>query len=145
MLKGGDFMRTAYDCLRTAVIKDFGKWYSHEWWAISEEGKEKVKAGTAYSHFGNPFLSALHGLFIGEDVIRGKLGYGVFDFEDEYEENIEKLKSPFVFHWFVYSSFSFDEWVELRGFRTKKAAINFYKKVKKNRADGLFYTFWFKY
>ena len=138
-------MRTAYDALRTAVIKDFGKWYRHEWWLISDEGKEKVQGGIAYSHFGNPFLSILHDLYIGVDVIRGRLGYGGFDFEDKFEENVQKLKDPFIYHWFVYSSFSFDDWFELRGFKTKKATIDFYKKVKQNREDDLFYVFWFKF
>ena len=109
-------MRTAYDALRTAVIKDFGKWYRHEWWLISDEGKEKVQGGIAYSHFGNPFLSILHDLYIGVDVIRGRLGYGGFDLEGK-----------------------------LRGFKTKKATIDFYKKVKQNREDDLFYVFWFKF
>ena len=138
-------MRTAYDALRRAVIKDFGWWYRREWPAVSEEAKERIKSGAAYSHFGNPFLTSLKTLYVGENVIRGTIGWGCgFEEESEYEANIEKLKVNFVFHWFVYSSFEFDYWFELRGFRSKKEAINFYKKQKK-REDALFYTFWFSW
>ena len=137
-------MRTAYDVLRRAVIKDFGWWYATEWSAVSEEAKEKIKSGAAYSHFGNPFLTNLTRLYIGEGVIRGDVGWGCFEEESEYEDNIEKLKVKFVYHWFVYSSFSCDDWFELRGFRSKKEALEFYKKMKK-REDAYFYTFMFKW
>lgn len=137
-------MRTAYDVLRRAVIKDFGWWYRREWHCTTEETREKIKAGAAFQHFGNPFLITLKTLYVGENSIRGTIGWGCFEEESEYEENIEKLKVPFIFHWFVYSSFSFDYWFELRGFKSKKEAIEFYKKQKK-REDDIFYTFLFKW
>jgi len=136
-------MRTAYDVLRRAVIKDFGKWYKKEWLKLSEEAKERVKNGVAYNHFGNPFLNVLHDLYIGENIVRGDLGWGL-DFESEFDAIISQLKVPFIFHWFVYSSFSCDDWFELKGFRSKKEALDYYKKQKK-REDNLFYTFWFKW
>lgn len=137
-------MRTAYDVLRRAVIKDFGKWYRKEWLKLSEEAKERVRSGVAYSHFGNPFLNVLHDLYIGENVVRGDLGWGL-DFEDNFDALLSQLKVPFIYHWFVYSSFSCDDWFELKGFKSKSAAIDYYKKIKKNRADTIFYTFWFKW
>ena len=136
-------MRTAYDVLRRAVIKDFGKWYKKEWPKLSEDAKERVKSGVAYNHFGNPYLNVLHHLYIGEDVVRGDLGWGL-DFDSEFSDLIAQLKTPFVFHWFVYSSFSCDDWFELKGFRSKKEALDYYKKQRK-REDNLFYTFWFKW
>lgn len=135
-------MRTAYDALRFAVIKDFGKWYSFEWPYVAEDAKERLRNGAAYQHFGNPFLTNLSDLYVGEGVIRGKLNGG-WDFGEEYENNLRKLKAPFVYHWFVYSSFSFDDWFELRGFKDKADAVAFYKK-QQAREDSLFYTFWFK-
>lgn len=145
MLLGGDIMRTAYDALRRAVVKDFGRWYRRAWGCVVEEAKERVRSGIAYNHFGNPFLTNLSDLYIDRDmgVIRGKQSGGWY-FEEEYEENLKKLKTPFIFHWFVFSSFSFDDWFELRGFRSKSAAIEYYKKQKK-REDYLFYTFWFRW
>lgn len=137
-------MRTAYDALRRAVIKDFGKWYAFEWDKLSNPAKERLTGGIAYSHFGNPFLSVLHNLYIGKDVIRGDLGWGL-DFEDNFDDILKQLGVPFVYHWFVYSSFSCDDWFELKGFKSKAAAIDYYKKIKKNRADTIFYTFWFKW
>ena len=137
-------MRTAYDVLRRAVIKDFGWWYRTQWGCITEEAKERIKSGAAFQHFGNPFLKNLTGLYIGDDVIRGDVGWGCFEEESEYEENIEKLKVKFVYHWFVYSSFSCDDWFELRGFRSKKEAVAFYKKMR-IRVDEYFYTFMFKW
>lgn len=137
-------MRTAYEALRRAVIKDIGKWYAFEWSKLSEEARERLDSGFAYSHFGNPFLNVLHNLYVGQDVIRGDLGWGL-SFEDTFDELISQLKVPFVYHWFVYSSYSCDDWFELKGFRSKVAAIEYYKKLKKNRADDLFYTFWFKW
>jgi hypothetical protein len=138
-------MRTAYDVLRRAVIKDFGWWYRTQWGCITEEVKDRIKSGAAFQHFGNPFLKNLNRLYVGEAVIRGTIGWGCsFEEESEYEVNIEKLKVKFIYHWFVYSSFDFDYWFELRGFRSKKEAIDFYKKQKK-REDDHFYTFMFKW
>lgn len=138
-------MRTAYDALRKAVVKDFGRWYAFEWPHVTEEAKERVRAGVAYNHFGNPFLTDLSDLYINkaEGVIRGKQSGGWY-FESEYEENLIKLRVSFVYHWFVFCSFSFDDWFELKGFRTKAEAIAYCKKQKK-REDSVFHTFWFKW
>ena len=138
-------MRTAYDALRRAVVKDFGWWYRREWPYVVEEAKERVRSGAAYHHFGHPFLTSLSDLYIDTEkgIIRGKQSGG-WCFEEEYEENLKKLKVPFVFHWWVYSSFSFDDWFELVGFKYKKDAIMYYKK-QKEREDCLFYTFWFRW
>lgn len=138
-------MRTAYDALRKAVVKDFGTWYRREWPTLPEDVRERIVRGVAYNHFGNPFLTNLSDLYINrtEGVIRGKQS-GDWSFESEYEENLIKLRVHFPFHWFVFCSFSFDYWFELKGFRTKAEAIAYCKKQKK-REDDLFYTFWYKW
>ena len=136
-------MRTAYDALRRAVVKDFGRWYGREWSSISDEGKERVRTGIAYNHWTNPFLTNLSDLYIGSGVIRGKQSGG-WCFEEEYGENLKKLKTPMVYHWWVFSSFSFDDWFELRGFKSKTEAAEFLKKQKK-REDSLFYSFLYRW
>jgi hypothetical protein len=138
-------MRTAYDALRKAIVKDYGWWYKREWPTLPEDVRERIVGGVAYNHFGNPLLTNLSHQYINraEGVIRGKQS-AVWSIEPEYEKNLVKLKAFFPFHWFVFCSFSFDDWFELKGFKSKSAAIAYYKKQLK-RADGIFYTFWFKW
>ena len=142
-------MRTAYEVLQRAVVKDFGRWYRREWKTITEETKEKIRAGLAYNHWGYPFLNDLSGLCIGtfpggKCYIRGKQSGG-WCFDNEYDENMRRLKDFKIGynHW-VFCSFSFDYWFELIGFRSKKDAVEYYKKQKK-REDGLFYCFMYRW
>lgn len=142
-------MRTAYDVLKRAVVKDFGWWYRREWDVVTEESKEKIRNGVAYNHFGNPFLTNLSDLCIGTCpggmcYIRGKQSGGWY-FDSEYEDNLKRLKEfKLGQHFWVYSSFSFDDWFEVVGFKDKKSAIEYYKKQKK-REDMMFYTFWYRW
>ena len=140
-------MRTAYDGLRKAVVKDFGWWYRKEWNTLPEDVRERIADGVAYSHFSHPFLTSLYDLYIDRSrdvgVIRGKQTNGVF-IEEEYEENLIVLRIPFVYHWCVFSSVTFGDWFELKGFRSKSAAIDFYKEQKK-REDDLFYCFMYRW
>ncbi len=138
-------MRTAYDALRRAIIKDFGKWYAFEWDAVVNETKNSIKQGLANKHFSNPFLTNLSNLYIDSinGYMRGKQSGG-YDFGEEYEKNLEMLKVPFIFHWWVFSSFDFDDWFELRGFRSKIDAVEFLK-LQKKREDCLFYTFMYRW
>ena len=57
-------MRTAYDALQRAIVKDFGRWYAFEWDSVVDEAKERIKQGLAYKHFSNPFLTNLSDLYI---------------------------------------------------------------------------------
>ncbi len=138
-------MRTAYDALQRAIIKDFGRWFAFEWDAVVDETKAQIRQGLAYKHFSNPFLTNLSNLYIDSinGYIRGKQSGGWY-FDEEYEKNIQKLKEPFVFHWWVFSSFSFDDWFELRGFHSKSDAADFLK-VQKKREDSLFFAFMYRW
>ena len=142
-------MRTAYEALRRAVVKDFGRWYRKEWRVVTEDAKERIRQGVAYNHFGNPFLHNLSDLCIGTCphgmcYIRGKQSGGWY-FDSEYDDNLKRLKEfKLSQHYWVYSSFSFDDWFELVGFKSKQAAVKYYKKQKK-REDSLFYTFWYRW
>lgn len=142
-------MRTAYDALQRAVVKDFGKWYRKEWSTISDETKELILNGVALTHFNNPFLTNLHDLYIGTCpngmcYIRGKLNRN-WCLDSCYSDNVQRL-SEFRLrqHYWVYSSFSFDDWFELVGFMDKQSALAYYKK-QKHREDDLFYSFWFRW
>ena len=142
-------MRTAYDALRRAVVKDFGRWYRKEWSHLSGPAKKRVQSGIAYNHFGNPVLTNLSELCIGTCpggmcYIRGKVGM-ICEEEEVYQDNLRRLmRTELGQHFWIYSSFSFDDWFELIGFKDKKSALRYYKKQKK-REDDLFYTFWYEW
>ena len=142
-------MRTAYDALRKAIVKDFGWWYRKECPTLPDDVRERIEQGSAYIFFEYPFLTNLSDLCIGtysggRCYIRGKQSR-IWGAEDSFEENIRRLKNPqFGQHFWVFSSFSFDDWFELVGFRAKADAIRYYKKQKK-REDGIFYTFWYRW
>lgn len=142
-------MRTAYEVLRRAVIKDFGRWYSRAWSSITEEGKESVRSGVAYNHWGYPFLNDLSNLCIGTCpdgmcYIRGKQSGGWY-FESEYDDNLRRLKDfKLGQHFWIFSTIGHDDWFELVGFKDKMAAVEYYKKQKK-REDSVFHTFMYRW
>lgn len=144
-------MRTAFDVLKRAIIKDFGKWYSFEWNVIQPEAKDKLKSNgreVAEKFWEENFLKELSDLWLGTGpgcaYINGKLSGGWY-FEECYDDNLRRLKSfEMPYHYWVYSSFSFDDYFSLYGFMTKADAVRYLKKQKK-REDDLFYSFMFRW
>ena len=143
-------MRTAYEALHRAIIKDFGKWYSFEWKAVANEVKPRIQSGElASKHWNSIFLPDLDNLCVGyrafgEFFINGNLSNSA-DFGMTQGANIELLKSlQCSCRYWVFSSYSFDDNFSLRGFRTKSEAIECWKSQMR-RADDLFYTFWYRW
>ena len=143
-------MRTAYEALRRAIIKDFGKWYSLEWKAVSEEIKPKIKSGLyAEKHWTSIFLPDIENLCVGyrpggKFFINGNLNGG-FDFGETYGASVKLLYDMKVdCKYWVFSSFCFDDNFSLQGFSTKAEAIACWKKQKK-REDNIFRTFWYRW
>lgn len=144
-------MRTAFDVLKRAIIKDFGKWYSFEWNVIQPEVKDKLKSTgreVAEKFWEENFLKELSALWLGTGpgcaYINGKLSGGL-DFDNCYDDNVKRLKAfEMPYHYWVYSSFSFDDYFSLYGFMNKADAVRYLKKQKK-REDDLFYSFMFRW
>lgn len=143
-------MRTAYEALHRAVIKDFGKWYSFEWRAVASEIKPKIQSGfLAEKHWSSIFLPDLDNLCVGyrangEVFINGNLNAG-YDFNQNMAANVRLLMDlKFDCHYWVFSSYSFDDNFSLRGFRTKSEAIKCWKSQMR-RSDDLFYSFWYRW
>lgn len=144
-------MRTAFDVLKRAIIKDFGKWYSFEWNVIQPEAKDKLQSNgreLAEKFWEENFLKELSDLWLGTGpgcaYINGKLSGGWY-FEECYDDNLKRLKSfEMPYRYWVYSSFSFDDYFSLYGFMNKADAVRYLKKQKK-REDDLFYSFMFRW
>ena len=143
-------MRTAYEALRRAVIKDFGRWYSFEWKAVAAETKPKIQSGfLAEKHWTSIFLPDIENLCVtylagGEVFIRGGLKGGN-DFGKMQGANVHLLMNLNVdCHFWVFSSYSFDDNFSLSGFKTKAEAIKCWKAQMK-KSDDLFYTFWYRW
>lgn len=143
-------MRSAYEALRRAIIKDFGRWYSLEWKAVAEETKPKIQSGLyAEKHWTSIFLPDLDNLCVGyrangEVFINGNLNAGE-GFNRHLGANVKLLMGlKFDCHYWVFCSYSFDDNFSLRGFQTKAEAIDCWKK-QKQRSDDLFYCFWYRW
>ena len=141
-------MRTAYDALKRAVIKDFGKWWSFEWKAINGVMKSRLYTEPlAEKYWEDNFFPMISDMWIhtgpsGELRICGKLSGGWYD---EKEENIKRLQEVKTNgRYWVFCSYSCDDNFVLYGFRTKQEALMLWKSEKK-RIDEIFYTFWYRW
>ena len=143
-------MRTAYDALHRAVVKNFGKWYAFQWIAVNKEMRSRIQNDNlAETFWRDIFLSQLSELWLhsgpnGEIRINGKLNGG-WSFDSEYEQNIRRLEEfKAECKYWVYSSYCFNENFVLYGFRTKEEALLWWK-VQKSRIDTVYSAFWFRW
>ncbi len=105
-------MRTAYDALQRAIVKDFGKWYSFEWKAVSNEVKPKIQSGElASKHWNSIFLPDLDNLCIGyrafgEFFINGNLSNGADFGRTQGANTVNVLKRDGLIASFITNSFN---------------------------------------
>ena len=139
-------MITAYDALKRAVKKSFGRWYATEWDTIEDELKDAIRTGqAAQRQWEEIFLPRISGLSIlnnadGSICISGTLSPPVT--ATVREENIRLLHSCKTdCKFWVFASLDFDEKFELKGFASGDKAEEHVLAL--NKYEDVLYSFSF--